>query len=127
MTQAQAVARQRLGAWLGKLELPPPADPDRPQEEAAFEQLQNFFLLLLAASPEPLPESPGSALELLAPDLATQEFHQSWGRNGTRATEISLAWGLGDPDSPLFALQEQLVESLPEKRRGWLWEMGQMF
>ncbi len=127
MTEAKNVARQRLGAWLKKLELPPLQSPERVREEAAHQQVQNFFLLLLAASPEPLPETPGAALRLLAPDLSTQELDLTRWQRGGSAAELSLAWRLGDPDSPLFALQEKLVESLEEERRGWLWEMGQMF
>ncbi|HIB67602.1 MAG TPA: hypothetical protein EYO33_21500, partial [Phycisphaerales bacterium] len=87
--------RQRLQNWMNAYSLPTLSDPSREKEQAGYEMLQNFLLLLLICDQE-APETPEQALQKVA------EGH-SWPASQSPA-EVALALGLGDPDSKLFAL-----------------------
>ena len=106
---------------MGRFELPPLQSELRPQEEAAYEMLQNFFLLLLASTEEPWPESPWQVLKQLAPHLSSP-LPEPEGS----PVELVMELGIGRPDSEFFALQERLMDQIPSERTAWLWQFGYM-
>ena len=112
----EEAVRQRLQSWMNSYSLPTKSDPTREKEQAGYEMLQNFFLLLLVCHQGPPPESAQEALAKVA------EGH-AW-PVGDSPAQVALALGLGDPESELFALQQELVEKVPDERRGWLWQYG---
>lgn len=113
--------KERLSEWMARFELPPLQSELRGQEEAAYEMLQNFFLLLLAASEEPWPPSPWQVLKRLAPDLSSP-LPEPQGS----PLELVMELGIGMPDSEFFALQERLIDGIPAERTAWLWKLGYM-
>ena len=96
--------------------LPILSDPAREKEQAGYEMLQNFFLLLLICNQGSPPESAEEALKRVT------EGHRL--PPGDSPAQAALSLGLGDPESELFALQQELLEKVPEERRSWLWQYG---
>lgn len=120
------LCHQRLGAWLTGLRMPGLDDPTRRLEEAGLNQLRNFFLILLASSPQPA-ASPLEALEQTG-ELTRIELyrqHLSLPLRGTPDDVVS-AIDLGRPSGELFALSSRLMDELDDEGRAILLQLGKL-
>jgi hypothetical protein len=122
-------AEQRLGQWLDGLQLPLLDDPRRRLEELCLSQLRNFFLLLLASSPDNPPPTPSEALDRLGPELARHDLYRQTLALPLQGSPESVvtAIELGEPNGELYALQERLADGLSEEGRLLILQLGRLF
>ena len=120
---------ERLTEWLSGISMPPLGDEQRRIEEARYDQLRNFLLLLLAACPEEASSSPSKLLERLGPDLTELERYQAKLKLPLVGTpdDIVSVLKLGQPRSELFALQERLMDDLNEDGLRAVVALGKLF
>lgn len=125
----QELCRQRVNLWLEGLQTDSlPLDSPRLRiEELSLGSLKNFFVLLLASSPEP-PQTPIEALER-AGGLEQMELYRQKLALPLHGSpyELNTAIRLGPPSGELFALQERLLDEIDEEGRAILLRLGQLF